>query len=79
MTFLTNLGVTLIKCSSKLDNDIREQSRFEFQEKLFANSFALSEEESNMSGLLNKGTIADLPLLRTLLAVRKLREPRPGN
>ena len=41
-----------------------------------ANSFALSETEGNTSGPLNRGEIADLSLLRTLLAMRqKSREP----
>ena len=40
-----------------------------------ANNFALSDAEDNNSGLLNRGGISDLPLLRTLLAVhRKSRE-----
>ena len=30
-----------------------------------ANSFGLSDAEDNISGLLNRGGIADLPLLRT--------------
>ena len=32
-----------------------------------ANNFALSEAEGNTSGVLNRGGIADLPFLRTLL------------
>ena len=41
-----------------------------------ANNFTLSDAEDNTSGLLNRGGIADLPLLRTLLAIRqKSREP----
>ena len=41
-----------------------------------ANNFALSGAEDNTSGPLNRGGIADLPLLRTLLAIRQmLREP----
>ena len=40
------------------------------------NNFALSDAEDNTSGLLNRGGIADFPLLRTLLAIRqKSREP----
>ena len=40
-----------------------------------ANSFA--DAEDNTSDPLNRGGIADLPLLRTLLAIRqKSREPR---
>ena len=31
--------------------------------------FALSDAEDNISGTLNRGGIADLPLFRTLLAI----------
>ena len=51
-------------------------SRSEFLEKFSANNFALSDAEDNTSRPLNRGGIADLPLLRTLLAIRqKSREP----
>ena len=82
MTFLTNLGVIEILCSFRLvlegktGKDIPVSSRLEFLEKFLANNFALSEAEDNTSGPLNRGGIADLPLLRTLLAIRqKSREP----
>ena len=53
-----------------------ESSRLEFLEKFWANNFGLSEAEDNTSGPLNGGGIADLPLLRTLLAIcQKSREP----
>ena len=59
----------------KTSKEIPESSRFEFLEKFLANNFALSDAEDNTSGPLNRGGIADLPLLRTLLAIRqKLRE-----
>ena len=81
-TFLTILGVTEI-CSFKLviegktGKEIPESSRLEFKEKFSANNFALSDAEDNTSGLLNRGGIADLPLLRTLLAIHeKSQEPR---
>ena len=55
---------------------ISESSRLEFLEKFSANNFALSDAENNTSGLFNRGGIADLPLLRTLLAIhQKSREP----
>ena len=38
---------------------------------LLANNFALSDAEDNTSGLLNRGDILDLPLLRTLLAIHQ--------
>ena len=82
MTFLTIFGVTEILCSFKLvlegkrGKEIPESSRLEFLEKFSANNFALSDAEDNTSGPLNRGGIADLPLLRTLLAIRqKSREP----
>ena len=74
MTFLTILGVTEILCSFRLvlegktDKEIPESSKLEFLEKFSANNFALSDAEYNTYGLLNREGIADLPLLRTLLA-----------
>ena len=60
----------------KTGKEIPESSRFEFLEKFLANNFALSDAEDNTSGPLNRGGIADLPLLRTLLAIcQKSREP----
>ena len=82
MTFLTILGVTEILCSFKLvlegktGKEIPESSRLEFLEKFSANNFALSDAEENASRPLNRGDKTDLPLLRTLLAIRqKLQEP----
>ena len=76
------MGVTEILCSFKLveegktGKEIPESSRLEFTEKFLANNFALSDAEDNISGPLNRGGIADLPLLRTLLAIhQKSREP----
>ena len=46
-----------------------QSSRFEFLEKFLLNNFALSDAEDNTSGPLNKGGIADLPVLRTLVAI----------
>ena len=82
MTFLTILGVTEILCSfgfvveGKPDKEMPESLRLEVLEKFLANNFALSDIEDNTSGLLNRGGIVELPLLRTLLAIRqKSREP----
>ena len=83
MTFLTILGVTETLCSFKLvlegktGKKIPESSRLEFLEKFSANNFALSDEEHNISKLMNRGSIeVDLPLLRTLLTIRqKSQEP----
>ena len=81
MTFLTILGVTEI-CSFKLvlegktSKEMPESSRLEYLEKFSGYNFALPDAEDNTSGLLNREGIADLPLLRTLLAIRqKSREP----
>ena len=81
-TFLTILEVTEILCSFRLflegktGKEITESSRLEFLEKFSANNFALSDTEDNTSGPLNRDSIADLSLLRTVLAIRqKFREP----
>ena len=77
MTFLTILEVTEILCifrlvlEGKTGKVIPESSRLEFLEKFSANNFALSDAEDNTSEPLNRGGIADLPLLRTLLAIRQ--------
>ena len=74
MMFLTILGVTKI-CSFKLvleekaGKEIPKLSRLEFLENFSGNNFAFSDAEDNTSRLLNSGGIADLPLLRTLLAI----------
>ena len=82
MTILTILGVTETLCSFRLvlegktGKEIPESSKLEFLEKFSANNFALSDAEDNTSGPLNRGGIADLPLLRTLLAIcQKSQEP----
>ena len=77
MTFLTTLGGIEKLCSFRLVLEgkrgkvIPESSRLEFLEKSLANNFALSEAEDNISGSLNRGGIADLPLLKTLLAIHQ--------
>ena len=77
MTFLTIVGVTEILCSFKLvlgwktGKEIPGSSRLEFLEKFSANNLALSDAEDNATGLLNRGGIADLSLLRTLLAIHE--------
>ena len=75
MTFLTILGVIEILCSFRLviegktGKEKPQSSRLEFLEKILANNFALSDAEDNTSGPLNRGSIADLFLLRALLAI----------
>ena len=83
MTLLTILDDTEILCSFRLvlegktGKEIPESSRLEFLEKFLAKNFALLDAEENISEPLNSGGIADLPLLRTLLAIRlKSRQPR---
>ena len=74
MTFLAILGVTEIFCSFRLvlegktGKEIPESAKLEFLEKVLANNFALSDAE-NTSQPLNRESMADLPLLRTLLAI----------
>ena len=82
MTFLTILGVTEILSSFRLvlegktGKEIPESSRLEFLEKFSGNNFALSDAEDNTSGPLNRGGIAYLSLLRTILAIcLKSQEP----
>ena len=82
MAFLTILGVMEILCSfrlvleAKTGKEIPESSRLEFLEKFSANSLALSDAEDKTSRPLNRGGIADLPLLRTLMAIcEKLQQP----
>ena len=53
----------------KMGKEIPESSRLEFLKKFLANNFALSKAEGNTFGPLNRGVIASLPLLRTLLAI----------
>ena len=76
------LGVTEILCSFKLvlegktGKEIPESSRLELIETFSGNNFALSDAEDKTSGPLNRGSTADLPLLRTLLEIhQKSREP----
>ena len=80
MTFLTILGITEILCNFKLVIEGIYRSlgflRLGFLEKFSANNSALSDAEDNISGLLKRGSITDLVLSRTLLAIRqKSREP----
>ena len=75
MTFLTILRVMVTSCSFRLvlegkaGKEISESSRLKFLKKFLANNFALSDAVDNTSGLLNRGGIADLLLLRTVLEI----------
>ena len=82
MTFLTILGVLETLCSFRLVlegksvKEIPESLRLEFIEAVSANNFALSEAEDNTYRPLNGEGIADLSLLRTLLAIHhKFQKP----
>ena len=55
----------------KTGKEIPRSSRLEFLEKFLANNFSLSDIEENTSGSLNRGGIADLPLLITLLVIHQ--------
>ena len=81
-TFLTILRVIEILCSFRLvlegktGKQIPQSSRLKFLEKFLANNFSLSEAEDHTSGPLNRGDIADLPSLGTLLTIcQKSQEP----
>ena len=82
MTVLTILRVTEIECSFRLapeentGKEMPEPSLLEFLEKFLAKNFALSDADHNTSVLLNRGGIADLSLLRTVLvSCQKSQEP----
>ena len=59
--------------SSRRENRQRDTRviKIKFKEKFSANNSTLSDAEGNTSGPLNRGGIADLPLLRTPLAIRQ--------
>ena len=69
------MGVTEILCSFRLllegktGKEKTESWRLKFLKKFLANNFALSDAEENTPSLLNRVGTADLPLLRTLLAI----------
>ena len=75
MTFLTISGFTEMLCNFRLvlerktGKKIPKSSTLGFLEKFSANNFALSDAKDKISGLLNRGGLADLPLFRTLLAI----------
>ena len=68
MIFLTILGVNFrLVLDGKIGKDIPESPRLEFLVKFLAHNFVLSDTEKHTSG----GGMADLPLLRTILAIRQ--------
>ena len=70
------MAVIEISCSFRLvlegktGKEIPESSRLEFFKKFLVNDFALLEAEDSTSGPLNRGGIADLALLRTILVAK---------
>ena len=62
-----------IQISSRRENSYRDTQVIKIRviTKFLVNNFALSDAEGNTSGLLNRWDIADLPLLRTLLAIHQ--------
>ena len=60
-----------ISLERKTSKEIPEWSRLEFLEKFSATNFGLSDAEDNTSGPFSREGIADLPLLRTLFAIRQ--------
>ena len=71
--YVTPLDIIQCQISStgEKGKEKHELSKLEFLEKFSANDFALSDLEDDTSRSLNKGGMADLLLLRTLLAIRQ--------
>ena len=63
-----------ISSRRETDKEIPESSRLEFLEKFLGNNFVLSDSQDNTSGLLNRGGIVDLTLLRTPLAIHHMSQ-----
>ena len=59
----------LLSFRRKAGKDKPESSETEFLEKFLVNKCVLPDVGDNTSGLLNRGGILDLTLLRTLLAI----------
>ena len=73
MDILCNFRLVL---DEKIGQEMPESSQLDFLKKFLANNFTLSDAEDSNSGPLNRGVIAYLTLLRTLLAIRqKSQEP----
>ena len=68
MEILFNFRLVL---QGKIGKEIPDSSRLKFLEWLLANNFVLSDTEDSTSGPINRGGVADLLLLRTLLAIHQ--------
>ena len=70
-------GFRAVLDSRKTGKETSESSRLDFLERFLANTFVFSAPEDKTSRLLNRGGIADFPLLRTLLTIcQKSQEPK---
>ena len=70
--------IMLFQIKSRRENRSRDTwiIKIRVARKVSANNFTLSDAEDNISKLLNRRSIAYLPLLRTLLAIcQKFQEP----
>ena len=65
------MRVQEIQVEEETGKKIPESSELEFLEKFLANNFPFADAKDNTSGALNRGSTADLLLLRTLLALRQ--------
>ena len=82
MTFSTNLGDTEVLRSVRLVLEKKAGKHtwvipIRVSRKGFSN-FALSHAEENTYGLLNWGSFAELPLLRTTLLAIRWKSQQPG-
>ena len=68
MEILFNFRLVL---QGKIGKEIPDSSRLKFLEWLLANNFVLSDAEDSTSGPINRGGVADLLLLGTLLAIHQ--------
>ena len=76
MTFSIILCSFTLVLEGKTGKKICESSRLESLEKFLTNNLSLSDAKVNTSQQLDRGGMADLPLLRALLAIcQKSQEP----
>ena len=55
----------------KAGKEIPESLRLQFRGNISANDFALPDAQNNTSGPLNRASIADFLVLKTLLVIRQ--------
>ena len=61
----------MLALEGKTGKEILMSLKLEFLQKFLAKNFAFSDAEDNTSGPLHREGIADLPYLRTLLAIHQ--------